>query len=169
MTARRGARRFGRDARGRRPERRSSVELPGSERRAPSIPISPNAPKEPEKARDATRKTSETAKAGSERERQGTQIAIVEWTSDQWVDCSAAGRWRNGPRSGVIPDGGGRHRDLPPPGPEPIRRDDGSAKNDCERNASKRPVGDLRREHPQMKAIVVEDGLWRRTARAPGH
>ena len=50
-------------------------------------------------------------------------------------------------------------REVLPLAPEPIPRDDGATKNDCERNASKRPVSDLRREHPHMKAIVVEDGL----------
>ena len=50
-------------------------------------------------------------------------------------------------------------KEVPPPGSEPILKDDGASRNDRERNASKRPVGDLRREHPHMKAIVVEDGL----------
>ena len=50
-------------------------------------------------------------------------------------------------------------KEVPPLVPEPIRKDDGATKNDCERNASKRPVGDIRREHPHMKAIIVEDGL----------
>lgn len=36
---------------------------------------------------------------------------------------------------------------------------DGASKNDCERNASKRLLRELRREHPHMKLIVVEDGL----------
>lgn len=43
--------------------------------------------------------------------------------------------------------------------PEPIRRQDGSTKNDCERNATKRFLADFRREHPHLKVIVVEDGL----------
>ena len=43
--------------------------------------------------------------------------------------------------------------------PEPILKSDGSKKNDCERNASKRFYEDLRREHPQLKIIVIEDGL----------
>lgn len=43
--------------------------------------------------------------------------------------------------------------------PEPIQQQDGSSKNDCERNASKRFISDFRREHPHLKVIVVEDGL----------
>jgi hypothetical protein len=46
-----------------------------------------------------------------------------------------------------------------PLAPEPIVRSDGMNKNDCERNAAKRMLKDLRREHPHLKAIVVEDGL----------
>lgn len=48
--------------------------------------------------------------------------------------------------------------------PELIRRQDGSTKNDCERNATRRFVADLRREHPHLKIIVTEDGL---SANAP--
>lgn len=43
--------------------------------------------------------------------------------------------------------------------PEPIVKGDGSTKNDCERNAAKRLLKDFRREHPHLKAIIVEDGL----------
>ena len=32
-------------------------------------------------------------------------------------------------------------------------------KNDCERNAAKRLLADLRREHPHLKVLIVEDGL----------
>jgi len=32
-------------------------------------------------------------------------------------------------------------------------------KNDCERNAAKRFLTELRREHPHLKLIVIEDGL----------
>jgi len=51
------------------------------------------------------------------------------------------------------------HAEVFPLAPEPIRKGDGAKKNDCERNAAKRLLDDLRREHPHMKAIVVEDGL----------
>ena len=43
--------------------------------------------------------------------------------------------------------------------PEPIVNGDGSNKNDCERNASKRFLKDFRREHPHLKTIVIEDAL----------
>jgi hypothetical protein len=43
--------------------------------------------------------------------------------------------------------------------PEPITKQDGHTKNDCERNASKRLLTDLRREHPHLPVIIVEDGL----------
>jgi DDE family transposase len=46
-----------------------------------------------------------------------------------------------------------------PLAPEPITRQDGATKNDCERNAAKRLLTDLRREHPHLKLIVVEDAL----------
>jgi len=43
--------------------------------------------------------------------------------------------------------------------PEPILKQDGANKNDCERNAAKRLIEDLRREHPHLKIIIVEDSL----------
>jgi len=43
--------------------------------------------------------------------------------------------------------------------PEPILKQDGAKKNDCERNAAKRLLLDLRREHPHLKLIVIEDAL----------
>jgi hypothetical protein len=43
--------------------------------------------------------------------------------------------------------------------PEAILNQDGSSKNDCERNACKRFLEHFRREHPHLKAILVEDGL----------
>lgn len=46
-----------------------------------------------------------------------------------------------------------------PLAPEPILKQDGAKKNDCERNAAKRFLTDLRREHPHLKLIVIEDGL----------
>jgi hypothetical protein len=56
------------------------------------------------------------------------------------------------------------HREVIPLCPEMIRRQDGSKKNDCERNAAKRFLADLRREHPHLKFIVTEDAL---SANAP--
>ena len=43
--------------------------------------------------------------------------------------------------------------------PEMITKNDGSNKNDCERNAAKRFFGEFRREHPHLKVIVIEDAL----------
>lgn len=43
--------------------------------------------------------------------------------------------------------------------PEVILNRDGNVKNDCERNACKRFLENFRREHPHLKAILVEDGL----------
>jgi hypothetical protein len=50
-------------------------------------------------------------------------------------------------------------KEVIPFAPEAILKQDGSKKNDCERNASKRFLQDLRREHPHLKLTVVEDGL----------
>jgi hypothetical protein len=43
--------------------------------------------------------------------------------------------------------------------PEPIVNSDGTEKNDCERNATKRLVAKLRQDHPHLKFIVTEDSL----------
>jgi len=43
--------------------------------------------------------------------------------------------------------------------PEPIMKQDGTAKNDCERNAAKRFITKLRQDHPHLKCIVTEDSL----------
>ncbi len=51
------------------------------------------------------------------------------------------------------------HREVIPLAPEPIEKQDGCEKNDCERNAAKRLLRRIRREHPHLKLIVVEDGL----------
>jgi hypothetical protein len=51
------------------------------------------------------------------------------------------------------------HSEVFPLAPEPILKQDGARKNDCERNAAKRLLVDLRREHPHLKLIAVEDGL----------
>ena len=51
------------------------------------------------------------------------------------------------------------HPEVFPLAPEPILKQDGAKKNDCERNAAKRLLEDVRREHPHLKLIVIEDGL----------
>ena len=43
--------------------------------------------------------------------------------------------------------------------PEPIMKQDGTSKNDCERNAAKRLIVKLRQDHPHLKLIVTEDSL----------
>ena len=48
--------------------------------------------------------------------------------------------------------------------PEPIKKQDGSTKNDCERNAGKRFLKKFREDHPKLKVVFVEDAL---SANAP--
>ena len=43
--------------------------------------------------------------------------------------------------------------------PEPIIRQDGATKNDCERNAVSRWLEKFRKDHPKLKVIITEDGL----------
>jgi len=54
------------------------------------------------------------------------------------------------------------HPDWPeviPLAPEPIIKQDGESKNDCERNAVKRFLAKLRQDHPHLPLILVEDAL----------
>jgi hypothetical protein len=51
------------------------------------------------------------------------------------------------------------HREVIPLCPEPIIKQDGSTKNDCERNAARRWLRQFRQEHPRLKVIIIEDGL----------
>ncbi len=50
-------------------------------------------------------------------------------------------------------------KQVVPFAPEPIVKQDGNCKNDCERNAAKRLLTKIREEHPHLKLIVVEDAL----------
>jgi hypothetical protein len=50
-------------------------------------------------------------------------------------------------------------REVIPLMPEPILKQDGATKNDCERNAGKRFLAKFRADHPNLAVIVVEDGL----------
>ena len=50
-------------------------------------------------------------------------------------------------------------REVIPLMPEPIVKQDGTEKNDCERNAAKRFVTQFRQDHPNLKVIVTEDSL----------
>ena len=51
-----------------------------------------------------------------------------------------------------------------PLAPEAIIKQDGEKKNDCERNAAKRFLAHLRRDHPRLPIIMAEDAL---SANAP--
>jgi hypothetical protein len=55
-------------------------------------------------------------------------------------------------------------REVIPLMPEPIIKQDGTAKNDCERKAAKRFLAKVRQDHPHLKFIVTEDSL---SANAP--
>ena len=48
--------------------------------------------------------------------------------------------------------------------PEPIIKQDGQTKNDCERNAAKRFLAQVRQDHPDLPLIIIEDAL---SANAP--
>lgn len=51
------------------------------------------------------------------------------------------------------------NKEVIPFGSEPISNQDGKKKNDCERTACERFLRRIRREHPHMGFIIVEDGL----------
>jgi hypothetical protein len=55
-------------------------------------------------------------------------------------------------------------REVIPLMPEPIIKQDGTTKNDCERTAAKRFIAKLRQDHPHLKLIVTEASL---SANAP--
>src|SRR5436190_13056892 len=46
-----------------------------------------------------------------------------------------------------------------PLAPEPIQRQDGQDKNDCERNAARRWLKHFRQDHPHLPVIITEDAL----------
>lgn len=46
-----------------------------------------------------------------------------------------------------------------PLAPEPIQRQDGQRKNDCERNAARRWLLRFRKDHPHLPVIITEDAL----------
>ena len=50
-------------------------------------------------------------------------------------------------------------RQVIPLCPEPIIKQDGKTKNDCERNATHRFLIDLKREHPRLKLTICSDAL----------
>src|SRR6266581_4276709 len=50
-------------------------------------------------------------------------------------------------------------REVIPLMPEPIIKQDGTEKNDCQRNAAKRFIAKLRQDPPHLKFIITEDSL----------
>lgn len=50
-------------------------------------------------------------------------------------------------------------KEVIPLAPEPIIKQDGFVKNDCERNATRRWLQHFREDHPFLKVIVIEDAL----------
>lgn len=48
--------------------------------------------------------------------------------------------------------------------PEPIIKQDGEKKNDCERNAAKRLLAKVHQDHPHLRLVIIEDAL---SANAP--
>ncbi|MBF0361850.1 MAG: hypothetical protein HQK49_12605 [Oligoflexia bacterium] len=44
--------------------------------------------------------------------------------------------------------------------PEAIINSDGDTKNDCEKNAAKRFIVNLKEDHPKLNLIVVADSLY---------
>ena len=51
-------------------------------------------------------------------------------------------------------------REVLPLCPEPVYKEDGMTKNDCEFNAFKRFMEDFKREHPKLKTIFLGDALY---------
>jgi hypothetical protein len=51
------------------------------------------------------------------------------------------------------------HRQVIPLMPEPIMKQDGQSKNDCERNAAKRFLAHLKQDYPHMSFTITEDAL----------
>ena len=50
-------------------------------------------------------------------------------------------------------------KEVIPLAPEMVTPQDGTSKNDCERNAAKRWLPKFRKDHPHLKVIIVEDAL----------
>jgi hypothetical protein len=52
-----------------------------------------------------------------------------------------------------------QRREVIPLAIEPIIKQDGESKNDCERNATWRLLNRIKKQHPKLKLTVTEDGL----------
>src|SRR6056297_3553293 len=57
-----------------------------------------------------------------------------------------------------------QRREVIPLAIEPIIKQDGESKNDCERNATRRLLKRIKKQHPKLKLTVTEDGLRSRQA-----
>ena len=91
----------------------------------------------------------------------------TEYFSSDSIHCSSCMQRKSNKSGGITyyhqllgavlvhPD----RKEVIPLAPEPIIKQDGDNKNDCERNATKRLLPKVRIEHPNLKFIVVEDGL----------
>ena len=53
-------------------------------------------------------------------------------------------------------------RQVIPLMPEEIRNTDGNIKQDCEINAAKRLIPEIKKDHPQLGLIIVGDDLFSR-------
>lgn len=51
-------------------------------------------------------------------------------------------------------------REVLPLAPEPVANTDGTTKQDCEINAAKRMVANIRHTHPKLKIAITADGLY---------
>ena len=51
------------------------------------------------------------------------------------------------------------HKVVIPLMPEPIMKEDGDNKNDCERNAAKRLINNIKKNYKHLKPIIIEDSL----------
>ena len=134
---------------------------------------------EPEGFRAVYKKVFEQLQRGKVLEKMtfmgGYYLASIDGTgyfSSKQVHCEACLQRKN-KRTGEItwshqmlgvvivhPD----HKAVIPMMPEPIIRQDGEEKNDCERNAAKRLLAKLRKDHPRLPLVIVEDAL---SANAP--
>jgi len=127
----------------------------------------------PEEIRGALKKTFTSLQRGKALEKYqfilGHYLLLVDGTgffSSKTIHCKncCVKNHRNGSKTyyhqmlGAViahPD----YNEVIPLCPEPIVNSDGHKKNDCERNASKRLLADIRREHPHLPLILAEDGL----------
>ena len=130
-------------------------------------------PIEPESLRQAFRRVFRQLQRGKALEEmvfvEGHYLLALDGTgyfSSQQIHCDSCleKRHRNGTvtyshqmlgAALIHPD----KREVIPLTPEPIVKQDGTTKNDCERNAAKRFITKFRQDHPHLSVIVTEDSL----------